>query len=55
MKEREALLDRMIQIYGLENSIVIEFAKLVENPDFQTEYLEILVKAHEEFPQYNED
>lgn len=51
---REQLLDRMIRIYGFENPIVIEFARLIETK-FSDHNLETIVKAHEEFPQIGED
>lgn len=51
---RENLLDRMIRIYGFENPIVIDFAKLCDNPLFQDNLLEQIVKAHEEFPAIDE-
>ena len=50
MKEREALLDRMIRIYGFEHEVVIDFARLVENPVFEIEILETIVITHEKFP-----
>jgi hypothetical protein len=55
MNEKENLLDRMIRIYGFEHPITIAFAKLIENPDFPTQYLELIVRSHEEDPQYCED
>ena len=51
---RENLLDRMIRIYGFENPIVIDFAKLCDNPIFKDNLLEQIVKAHEEFPAIDE-
>ena len=51
---RENLLDRMIKIYGFENPIVIDFAKLCDNPKFQDNLLEQIVKAHEELPAIDE-
>lgn len=50
---RENLIDRMIHIYGFENPIVINFAKLCEEyPDnsVNDKMLEILVCAHESDP-----
>lgn len=47
------LIDRMIRIYGFENPIVIDFCKIVETFDYKT--LETIVKAHEEYPVFNED
>ena len=55
---REKLLDRMIRIYGFEHEITISFAKLCEtwdNTDTYDQALETLVKAHEEFPQIEEE
>lgn len=52
---REELLTRMIQIYGFEHEVVIEFAGLMENDSFSDEMLEAIVKAHEENPQIEED
>ena len=56
---REKLIDRMIHIYGFENPIVIEFCKLCEkwNDDKEKDkFLEVIVKSHEEFPDFgNED
>jgi len=51
---KEQLLDRMIRIYGFENYIVIEFAKLMEKID-DINILETIVKAHEEFPYIEEE
>lgn len=55
IKERKALLDRMIRIYGFEHKAVIHFAKLVKNPVFKTGLLETIVKTHEKFPANNEE
>ena len=55
MKEREALLDRMIRIYGFENPITIEFAQMIEKPQFKTQFLTEIVKIHKTHPQYCED
>ena len=55
---REKLLDRMIRMYGMEHEIVISFAKLCEtwdNGGIWDEALETLVKAHEEFPQIEDE
>ena len=52
MKEREKLLDRMIRIYGFEHELVIEFASMIEDPNFKTQHLETLVKCHEKHPQF---
>ena len=55
MNEREKLLDRMIKIYGFEHELVIEFAGMIENPNYKTEILETLVKCHEAHPQITEE
>ena len=55
---REALLDRMIRIYGFEHEIVIEFARFAENLYEGKPYDELLtclVESHEEFPIVEED
>ena len=49
IKMREELLTRMIRIYGFEHEVVIEFARLMEN-GFPTADLEVIVKAHENYP-----
>lgn len=52
---KEKLMDRMIRIYGFENPIVIEFCKLCERNEVSYEFLEALVKAHEESPRLIEE
>lgn len=47
---KEALLDRMINIYGFEHPCVLEFCKLCENPDYNEVLLEIVVECHEANP-----
>lgn len=47
---REALLDRIIRIYGFENEVTIQFARAIESPYLTDHDLEILVKTHEENP-----
>ena len=57
-KCREKLIDRMIAIYGLENSIVIEFARLCENwesTEWNDKVLTLMVGAHEADPVVFED
>lgn len=52
---REKLLDRMIKIYGMEDPIVVDFARLCETyptGDFPDRCLEVLVEAHEAKPVY---
>lgn len=51
---REQLVDRMIRIYGFEHPIVIDFCKMCEgweNNAWNDRVFEILVQAHEEYPQ----
>ena len=50
---KEELLTRMIRIYGFEHEAVIEFARVIDTLDEVT--LETIVKAHEEFPQIEEE
>ena len=55
---REKLIDRMIRIYGFENPIVIEFCKLCEvweDIEDRDRLLEVIVKSHEEFPQFDNE
>ena len=55
---REKLIDRMIRIYGFENPIVIRFCKLCEvweDTECMNRLLEMIVKAHEEYPNYNNE
>ena len=52
---RENLLTRMIHLYGMEDSLVIEFARLCEeweDNDWNNFALEILVEAHEDCPAF---
>ena len=55
---REALIDRMIAIYGFESDIVIHFAELCErwsNTPWNNECLRLMVEAHEATPIFEED
>ena len=52
---KEQLLDRMIRIYGFEHPLVIEFAKMIENPSYKIDVLETIVKCHEYNPQINNE
>ncbi len=55
---RENLIDRMCHIYGLENPIVIEFARMCEKweeNEWNNKVLRILVEAHEAEPYKEED
>lgn len=54
-EKREELLTRMIRIYGMEHEIVIMFTEYVENPKFDEELLEAVVKCHEENPCWGEE
>ena len=55
---REKLIDRMIRIYGFENPIVIWFCRLCEeweDIEDRDRLLEVIVKAHEEYPQFDDE
>lgn len=55
---REHLIDRMIHIYGLKDSIVIQFAGMCEkyaNNSWNDDVLRLLVEAHEADPVFKED
>ena len=54
-EKREELLTRMIRIYGMEHEIVIMFTKYAENPKFDEELLEAVVKYHEEHPLWEDE
>jgi hypothetical protein len=54
MEKREALLERVIRVYGFEHEITIGFAKLCENELFSDACLEALCIAHECFPYHGE-
>lgn len=57
-KYREKLIDRMIAIYGFENSIVIEFCRLCEDwesTEWNDKVLTIMVGAHEAEPYIEEE
>ena len=52
----EQLIKRMVHIYGFENPIVVEFCKLCEaweDIKDRDRLLEVIVKAHEEYPQFD--
>ncbi len=56
--KREALLDRIIRIYGFEHEVTLDFARLCEewvDDIAHDRILEMLVESHEEFPQYGEE
>lgn len=50
--KRENMIDEMIKIYGFENPIVIEFARLCEWEvnEWNDRVLEILCEAHKASP-----
>lgn len=55
---RENYVDRLCHIYGLENPIVIEFARLCEDWEenkWNNKVLRILVEAHEASPYQEEE
>lgn len=55
---REHLIDRMINIYGLEDPIVIQFAWMCEryaDNSWNDDILRLLVEAHEADPVFEED
>ena len=54
---RERLIARMINVYGFENPIVIWFCRLCEeweDREDKNHLLEVIVKAHEEYPYSND-
>jgi hypothetical protein len=54
---REKLLDRMIRLYGFENPMVIEFAKMCETYPQGANWdkgLKTLVECHEAMPYVEE-
>ena len=56
--KREALLDRIIKIYGFEHEVTLDFARLCEewvDDIAHDRILEMLVESHEEFPQIEDD
>lgn len=54
-KNKENMIDRMINIYGFESPVTIQFCELCENNAMPDNLLEVIVKAHEECPCYEED
>lgn len=55
---RESLIDRMIRLYGYENNLVIDFAKMCEawaKNDWNDKCLALLVASHEADPILEED
>lgn len=56
--EREAKLDRMIAIYGMEHPIVLRYAKCCEEwdvNDWNEWFLELWVRGNEADPSYAEE
>ena len=56
--KREALLNRIIRIYGFEHEVTLDFARLCEewvDDIAHDRILEMLVESHEEFPQIEDD
>ena len=54
---REKLIDRLVHIYGFEKPIVIWFCRLCEeweDTEDKNNLLEMIVKAHEEYPQLDD-
>lgn len=55
---RNDLLTRIIRIYGFEHEVTLQFADMCEkwyDNSANDRMLEILVEAHEEHPQIEED
>ena len=52
---KEKLIDRMVRIYGFENPIVIEFCRICERGEIIEDLLELIVEAHEEYPQFDDE
>lgn len=52
---REQMLTEMIHMYGFEHEAVIQFARLVENPNISDEALSTLLLIHQECPLEDED
>lgn len=54
-KLREELVDRMIQVYGFENPIVVGFCRMCEMDCFSDKALTTTVECHEMYPVFNEN
>lgn len=52
---RDEMLTEMIHLYGFEHKVVIQFAQAMESPYISDHTLELLVKLHKEFPQFEEE
>ena len=55
---REHLINRLINIYGFEDPIVIQFAEMCEryaDNSWNDDILRLLVEAHEADPVFEED
>lgn len=53
MRTREQLMDAMIQLYGMESEVTINFCQAcerLEENEWNDKVLNILVEAHEENP-----
>ena len=50
MTTREQLLTAMIHLYGFEHEAVIEFARLIKNPNIDDKTLRTIVMIHQECP-----
>ena len=53
--KREQMLTEMIRIYGVEHEAVIQFTRLVENPDISDKVLRTILLIHQECPLKDED
>lgn len=52
---RKQMLTAMIHLYGFEHEAVIEFARLIENPNIDDKTLQTLVMVHQECPLIDDD
>ena len=52
---RKSLVDRMINIYGFENPIVVNFCRMCEMDCYSDNALRITVEVHESYPVIEED
>lgn len=58
MEDRNNLIDRMIAIYGMEHTLVIQFCRLCEeyeSNEWNDTALRLLVEAHEADPVFLEE
>ena len=49
------MLTRMIKLYGFEHEAVIQFGKLIENPQINDVTLETIVECHEKHPLWEDE